>query len=533
MKNKKIFVSLISIFLAFLLSLISFIILGSKSLVFRISVIFWLLSIGVSVSLFYKNLSTFFRRGKMARLKLVEAFAIIFFGIAFLSLIKSFDWNIDLTSQGLFKLSSETKNILSQAESPITITLFFYNDPKDSIKSVVDYARKMARHYQAIGRNISFREIDPVKNKILADEYGIIQNGTLIFEQDSRREYILPNILVESINEGEILYKAETIFSAVIEKLTMNKETSIYFLTGNGEVDWHSEGAAGYNGVLKNLKDRRYRLEMLNLDHNPRVPEDANILIIADPKSMFSATVFNSIENFINRGGAVFYFVTQNTTESLNLLLLKSGFAFIQNVAIDPTRVAKNSGEFSIIPSLSPKSEITKLLQRKNLSVIFPSSSAIGIVPEEMTDSSFVYDISPLAKSSSHGFGERKFRSGYYSKDSNDIQGPLDLAASSIVANKDNLAIQHRSIILGSLNFLDNSHRFLGGNIQFFLNAIDFLLVKDLNTTISAKIDNIILSIPTTYQMRLLFSISTIWLFMFLSSGLIILLLRKNKIKVK
>lgn len=533
MKNKKFFVSLISIFLAFLLSLTSFVILGSKSLVFRLSVFFWLLSIGISIFLFYKNLYVFFRRGKMARLKLFEAFAIVFFGIAFLSLIKSFDWNIDFTSQGLFKLSSETKNILSQAESPITITLFFYNDPKDSIKSVVDYARKMAQHYQAAGKNISFREIDPIKNKILADEYGILQNGTLVFEQDGRREYILPNILVESINEGEILYKAETIFSAVFEKLIMNKETSIYFLTGNGEIDWQSEGSAGYNGILGTLRDRRYQLKMLNLDHNPRVPEDANILIIADPKSIFSATVFDSIEKFINNGGAIFYFVTQNTTESLNLLLLKSGFAFIQNVAVDPTRVAKNSGEFSIIPSLSPKSEITKLLQRKNLSVIFPSSSAIGIIPEEITDSNFVYDISPLAKSSQHGFGERKFRSGYYSKDSNDIQGPLDLAASSIVANKNNLAIQHRSVIFGSLNFIDNSHRFLGGNIQFFLNAIDFLLVKDLNTIISPKTDNIMLSIPTTYQMRLLLSISAVWLFTFLLLGLIILLLRKNKIKEK
>lgn len=531
MKKRFLYIALFSLLLAGALG--AYIWGGEKSLPFRLSLFALVAAMALTAALNYKDFTAYFKKGKAARGRLLEACALAFFFTALLAMLKSFDANIDWTSRGLFRLSAETKEILTRLpkESPVQITLFYYQDSADSIGAVAEYGRKLAQRYGATSTAVQFREINPLRDKVLADEHGVQQNGTFVFEMEGRREYIAPTLLVESFQEGEILYKGETIFSAAIDKLQSNQETTLYFLTGNGELDWASGGARGYDGIYTALKDRRYKLAALNLDHNPSLPEDANLLVIGDPRSPLSEASINSIERHMDMGGAVLFLLSQNTTEDLNILLLRAGFAYINNVALDPSRVAKNSGDFSIIPDLSPKSDITRLLRSKNLAVVFPSSSAFATLPQEMSDTNFLYDISPLARSTGQGFGETAFKTGRYQRDENDIPGPLILAASSIVASKKTPELQNRFAVFGSTEFIDNNSRFLGGNTQFFLNTVDFLLQKDLKTSVAPKTENLQLSIPSPQQSRSMFALTLIWAALWFTAAATVLLIRKNMTK--
>ncbi|MGL5722760.1 MAG: Gldg family protein [Brevinema sp.] len=531
MKKSYIIISIPAILCLF--SLISYILWGEKSIAFRSTLLVLTMSM-VGLGIFYRRKFTdYFKKGKVARGKLLEAIALLVFFVTLLITLKSFNLNVDWTSQGLFRLSSETKNILKTVPSdkPITITLFYYLDPSDSVGAVAEYGKKLASRYESATPLISFREVDPLRDKIIADEYGVRENGTFVFEMDGRREYIAPTLLVETFQEGEILYKGETIFSAAIDKLVNNQETKIYFLTGNGELDWQSGGARGYDGIYGALQDRRYTMEALNLDHNPSVPDDANLLVVADPQSPLTETTVNSIERYIDEGGAILFLLGQRTTEDINILLIRGGFVYLNNVALDMSRVAKNSGEFSIIPDLSPRSDITRLLRRRNLGVIFPSSSAFSTIPPDRSDTNFLYDIAPLARSSAQGFGETSFRTGQYQKDDDDIHGPLILAASSIIAPKASPEAQTRFLVFGSTEFIDNNSRFLGGNMNFFLNGIDFLLQKDLKTSVAPKTENLTLSVADPLQLRTMFVITSIWMLLWICAGMIVLLMRRNMVK--
>ena len=514
-------------------SLISYIFWGEKSIAFRSSIsILTLTLVGIAV-LYRQKFVEHFKKGKAARGKLFEALALLVFSAVLLTTLKSFNLNVDWTSQGLFKISSETKNILKMVpkDKPITITLFYYLDPNDNVGAVAEYGKKLAQRYESASSLITFKEVNPLRDKVVADEYGIRENGTIVFEMDGRREYIAPTLLLETFKEGEILYKGETIFSAAIDKLVSNQETKIYFLTGNGELDWQSGGARGYDGIYSALQDRRYTLAALNLDHNPSVPDDANLLVIGDPQSPLTETTVNSIERYVDGGGSLLFLLGQRTTEDINILLIRGGFVYLNNVAVDISRVAKNSGEFSIIPDLSPRSDITRLLRRRNLGVIFPSSSAFSTIPEDRSDTNFLYDIAPLARSSAQGFGETAFRTGKYQKDDNDIDGPLILAASSIVAPKNDPKAQTRFLVFGSTEFIDNNSRFLGGNMNFFLNGIDFLLQKDLKTSVAPKTENLTLSIADPFQLRTMFVITAIWTLLWILVAVIVLVARRNMTK--
>ncbi|MGL4676673.1 MAG: Gldg family protein [Brevinema sp.] len=528
--KKNIVLALIFFGLTLIVSIVSYVFLGERSFFFRISLLLILFALVWCTIYFRKNISQHLRRGKSSRIKLIESLSLLLFFIAFFSLLKSFDVNIDWTARKLFRFSQETKIIVSQIENPLTIMVFSYQE--DAIKGLVDYANNLAKRYEDFNpRMVKFLSIDPIRDKIKADEYHIRQNGTIVFEMDGRREFISPNILIESFDDGQISYKGETIFSAVIDKLNNNKQVTIFSLTGHGEIDFDSSGLGGYDGIKTMLVDRRYRFNTVNLDNYPNVPEDTDILIVADPKTELSPQTYISIENYIDGGGNALYLVGRNTISDIIFLLNKSGFAFLPNVAVDPSRTAKNSGEFSIIPTLSPRSEITLLLRNKKQSVIFPSSSVVYSIPEEDTDSNFIYDINPLARMSQYGFGERSFKEGIYSKDVKDITDRYCLAISSTVAEKNNLEKQRRAVVFGSTDFIDNARLYTGGNAELFINSVDFLLRKDLKTTIAPKNENLSQSVPLPEQSRIIVVVVFAWMTLCLIVSIIILIGRKNKVK--
>lgn len=531
MKNKYI-ILIICFVVSIILSIVSYIFFGERSIFLRVSLLLMLVSIIFNLIYFRNNISQQLKRGKYSRIKLVESFTVLFFSMILFSLVKSFDLSIDWTARKLFNLSQESKTIISQIKTPLTITVFSYDNDENSIKGLVDYAKKLGKRYESSNpKMIKLLTTDPIRNKSKAEEYGIRQNGTIVFEMNERREYVTPNILIENLNQDEINYKGETIFSAIIDKLNNNKEINISYLTGHGELDFNSLGVGGYDGIKKTLLDRRYNVSAINLDHYPDVPKKLDILIIADPRTALSPQTYQSIENYINNGGNVLYMVSRNTIADLNFLLMKSGFVFLPNVAVDPSRVAKNSGEFSIIPTLSPKSEITLLLKNKKQSVIFPSASVVYSLPKELSDNNNIYDIRPLAKMSQYGFGERSFEKGLYSKGEEDITGIYCLAISSIIANKTNMKSQRRSIVFGSTEFIDNARFYTGGNADFFINSIDFLLRKDLKTTIAPKTEYLSQSIPLPEQTRSIVIIVIFWIFIWIFICAKFLLKRKNKIK--
>lgn len=530
--NKNIIVLILSLSGLLIASIISFVLFGERSIFFRGSLVLVFIGILYCLVYFKKHIRNLLRRGKLSRVKLFESLALLIFSIAFLSFLNSFDLTMDLTSRQLFRLSKETRTIVQKINSPLTIKIFSYQE--EGIQGLVEYAKNLSKRYEASNPNmITFEQIDPVKNKAIADEYHIRQNGTIVFEMDGRKEYVTPNLLVENFAEGQISYKGETIFSAIIDKLNENKEVIIKYVTGHGEIDFDSTGLGGYDGIKGMLTDRRYQFQAINLDHYIDIPSETDVLILASPKTELSVKSYQSIDKFLDNGGSILYLIDRNTVEDINYLLIKSGFVFLPNVAIDPSRTAPKSGEFSIIPILSPKSEITKLLRNKRQSVIFPSSSVVSIVPEDSTDTNFIYDISPLARMSQQGFGERDFASGKYMKDDNDLIDISCLAISSIVAEKKDLTNQRRAVIFGSVDFIDNARMYTGGNAEFFINAIDFLLRKDLKNTVAPKTEDLTQSIPQPEQRRAIVVIVLLWVLFCFIAIFTFLLIRKHKVKNK
>ncbi len=102
---------------------------------------------------------------------------------------------------------------------------------------------------------------------------------------------------------------------------------------------------------------------------------------------------------------------------------------------------------------------------------------------------------------------------------------------SSVIAKSDDLENQRRSVVFGSTDFIDNIRLHTGGNAELFINAVDFLLRKDLKTTVAPKNENLNLSVPQPEQTRAILVFVLLWLVLCVVIAAAVLLRRRNRVK--
>src|SRR5205085_824252 len=89
--------------------------------------------------------------------------------------------------------------------------------------------------------------------------------------------------------------------------------------------------ASGFQFISQELENNKYEVAELNLIEQAKVPEDANLVIIAGPKYDFKEEEMRFLENYMNNGGALFVMIDAVTpVPSLAKALEKSGI-HVQN----------------------------------------------------------------------------------------------------------------------------------------------------------------------------------------------------------
>jgi hypothetical protein len=105
---------------------------------------------------------------------------------------------------------------------------------------------------------------------------------------------------------GDRSFFGENAMTSALRALVEDKKTTVYFTTGHGELDPGDSEARSPEGVglvKQRLTDLGIRAESLNLI-KAEVPADANIVVIAGPKSAFEAGEIQKLRDFMDRKDA-------------------------------------------------------------------------------------------------------------------------------------------------------------------------------------------------------------------------------------
>ncbi|MFN6471823.1 MAG: GldG family protein [Nostoc sp. SerVER01] len=229
-----------------------------------------------------------------------------------------YQFRADLTETQLFSLAPQSRELVKVLPQPVKIWVFDINQNPQDLQLLENYRRQSSK--------FNFEYVDPQLRPGVTEKIGAKDYGEVYLEYGEKRE------LVQTINQNERL--SEIKLTSRLQKLTSSTTTKIYLLQGHGESQL-SPAKGAISQAIEGLKDKNYTTEPLSLVENPKVPQDAAVVIVASPKrGLFEAEV-KALQEYLNRGGNLLLMIDPNTDPKLDSLLKEWGVRLDNRLAVD------------------------------------------------------------------------------------------------------------------------------------------------------------------------------------------------------
>lgn len=393
------------------------------------------------------------------------AIGVLIYWIAF----QNPDWRYDATEEGAFTPLPETVELLENLEEPLHIIGFY--SPANNFQQ--GQAETTLESLQAINDRITFEFQDPESNPLLAEQYDLNFDGTLVFirNRDEPDEVFSK---ANNINDNELHAALIQVINPVDKKA--------YFITGHGELDITGFGPEGMGTVISVIEDQGFEVETLNLFATGSVPADATVVALIGQNGPLDPAEAEALTSYVDGGGALF--LARDPVDSEGRIAAEEdGIAgwlqdscgiTIRNDAIIDQDLAQAGQEFGLSfigSTYGNHTIVTDELRTFGSRFVLARSldSGAGAAGPVVTD---------LVRTSNNAWGETSFDllgAGVAQPDGNDAQGPLSVSISC-----ENTASGQRVAVFGDSDFVRNNTAVFGGNSILFANTMNWLADDEL-----------------------------------------------------
>lgn len=374
----------------------------------------------------------------------------------------------DLTASGQFTLSLQTLNVLNSLEQNVKVVGFFPADPQYQIPR--QEAENLLKEYTFHTNKLSYEFIDPDEKPAIARQYEVRNYGAIVFESGERRK--------------QIFGTGEQDFTGSILNVTGREQLKIYLLVGHGEHDISSTDGRGFSRAREGLAADNYEVRIVNLSTEPKVPDDAALLIIAGPEKELLDKEIAPLEAYLLNGGKMLFMANPNLPGSWKGILAKWGVKIEDGYVVDQLSFAYPD---IATPAAQTNQYYFEQITKDLPTTFFPGAAGVGTeVPQDDADR---ISATPLIESSTQswlekGSGEPSFTSGQ------DLRGPLILALSVEATapiggrpggSQSGSSDPTRFVVFSDSDFASNEFFYSLGNSDLFLNTANWLTAqKDL-----------------------------------------------------
>ncbi|NJD04555.1 MAG: ABC transporter [Ruminiclostridium sp.] len=414
-------------------------------------------------------------------------------GIAILVnvLVGMADVKLDLTANKLFSLTDVTRNVLKDLKQDVTI-IGLFDDAKIGVETDPQY-KEVTDLLSLYGKNghIKVEYIDPDKNPGIIkklDEQNTMKLAkndfivkSTINGKDKKKKlgyYDLFNVQTDqqTFQQSMTGSNAEQGITGAIKYVSSEKTPVVYFTEGHSEIDVNSD----YKLVKQFLETNNYEVKTINLTTAGKIPEDAEIVVVASPKNDLSMPERDAIEAYLKAGGkAVFMFdYLSNDPDFNNFNSLLSGY----NVAVDYDKVKETDANrhsandpYTILLDVSSNAVVSQSSQ-----IVLKDSRSISILKNTKE---YIKPIS-LIKTGNTAIGEPASASR-----GENMQGPLDIAVA--VENSGGEKVS-KILVMGNATFVsDSSSRQYANYYQygaiFFVQSLNWMFDKKDEVVVPTK----------------------------------------------
>ena len=410
---------------------------------------------------------------------------------------------VDLTEQRLFSLGPETVAYLQGLEAPVDVHVTISgNDPNEEIVQMFRDVRGLLREYQysAPRRDgeslvrVHFHDVFRQRQKaqMLMQEFGESEPNRIIFAGPENYRIINPDDIYRVQEDKRTQFQGERIFTSAILEVSQDRQTTIYFTRGHGEMELDStDPTRGLSHLGSALQERNFRLRYIDLMKSSRIPDDADLVIIAGPQVPLLRNEENVLQRYLEeQQGRVMLMLEPGQRHGLEETLFDWGILVDDVIVFDDSPGSTLPGGDMIITHYG-EHPITEPLYENNLRLLIGLTRSVRQDPISFGDESL--QITPLLGTSENAWGERDYRNLRENPtfDPNrDLPGPLSIAAVSERNTPSQLGIDipgGRLIVFGSSDLASNQRVVFPTNFQLMLNSINWIVDRDTMVNIPPR----------------------------------------------
>lgn len=399
----------------------------------------------------------------------------------------------DLTENQQFTLAEETLDTLDQLDRPVQALAFF--TPRMAAFSQERVEGLLDQYQFNSDGMFEYEFINPEEEPIRAREANVTRDGVVVLQMGERQEQ------VSLVEEREV--------TAALVRLLSPGSPAVYFLTGHGEFSPDETGEQSYSQVKDSLENKNYTVATLNLLAENRIPEDAEVIVVAGPIQPVSQSEVDMLAAFVQSGGSLI--VMEEPTPLTDFeagddpladyLLQDWGIRYGNNLVVDLTSnqpllaVANQYGEHVITDRM------------QGLVTFFPTARSVTIDGDAAVGSSNV----ELVNTAQQSWAETDLDAFSESAESGappeispdegvDLLGPVPLAVIG-----ENSTTGGRVAAYGDAEFASNTYFNQFGNGDLFVNTIDWAAEQEelINLTPRENTPRVLIP-PQRYTMNLI-----------------------------
>jgi gliding motility-associatede transport system auxiliary component len=381
--------------------------------------------------------------------------------------VLEYDW----TANGRHTLSEASRDLLAQMPDPIEVTSYARENSllRDAIKKFVG---KYKRHKEDIV--LRFVNPDAVPDEVR--NLGISVDGEIIVRYQDRSEHVTSD--------------QEQVFTNALQRLARNQERWLAFVEGHGERNALREANHDLSEWVKQLVNKGYKAQPINLSEIQYVPDNTSILVIAGPRIDYLPGELEIILDYIGSGGNLLWLQEPGPLYQLEPLAEELSIKFYPGAIIDYAGqlIGINDPTIALVTSsLYIPHPVTESFE---FTTLFPMAGAIELLESDKWISR------PILTTGDHTWNETSKLEGEVDfNEDDDTQGPLTIGLSlerdlEIEKGDELITKQQRIVVMGDGDFLSNTYLANSGNNELGTRIINWLSSDDEFISIPPKTAN-------------------------------------------
>ena len=351
--------------------------------------------------------------------------------------------SVDLTANKRHALSEQTVKAVKALQGPVNITAVV--GPNAVQRSTLT---ELVSRYQTHNPLINLTFINPETDPERARALNAATGGELIVTGMGREQRL------QSVSERSL--------TGAIRQLNRAGERKLAFITGHEERSAIDSGASDWAALSTRLRSIGLNSEALSLVTHPRIGDDVDVLVIADPRRPYFPGEIASLLEYINQGGSLLWLTeigsNKQTGSGLAALGLELGIEPMPGIIIDTASQAANAGsaDFVILNSFSQH----PVTQGLTSPVLLPQAKALAVTA--LAGQTLL----PLLQTPEASWTETGALEGavQFDSGSDEHKGPLVVG---VTIERETKGRQQRIAVIGDADFASDQFIGNGANMGF------------------------------------------------------------------